>query len=257
MFKNREDLYDSKFVAADRNRHASNYSKGYLDVTETCVLGSVLRRNYYFLFLWWGALILLGNKMKKFQNDLKRSVELEVINDALQLIRQGRRDKLTQEERVGFVRILESTMQSQVKNQMPSAYEMAAMSAARSFVYNDSRDALNPFKNESLRGVYKSEKAFMEKGNFVLLAEKGGQYNGTITSVDDKYVVQLVKINGRERNVQHERIALSSLNRDLLRAGENVEIRYPANRVGIVKEFGSKEAQGKIDKGIEPKSFGR
>lgn len=89
------------------------------------------------------------------------------------------------------------------------------------------------------------------------LAEKGGQYSGKITSADDKHVVQLVKADGKELYVQHERMALNSANKDLLKAGANVEIRYPMHRVGIVNEFGTKETRSHISKGIEPKGFGR
>ncbi|MEX3605781.1 MAG: zeta toxin family protein [Burkholderia sp.] len=71
--------------------------------------------------------------------------------------------------------------------------------------------------------------------------ETGKAYQGTIVSADDKYVIQSVREAGRE----------------LLNASANVEIRYPYNRVGIVKEWGAKEIQGPASNGIEPKDFGK
>ncbi|MEX3614620.1 MAG: hypothetical protein VB141_12905 [Burkholderia gladioli] len=50
---------------------------------------------------------------------------------------------------------------------------------------------------------------------------------------------------------------LNSNRGELLNAGANVEIRYPYNRVGLVKEWGGKEIQGPASKGIEPKDFGK
>ncbi|QWN23018.1 hypothetical protein DGM93_00085 [Xanthomonas phaseoli pv. phaseoli] len=53
------------------------------------------------------------------------------------------------------------------------------------------------------------------------------------------------------------RPVLNSDRRELLNTGANVEIRYPYNRVGIVKEWGEKAIQGPASKGIEPRDFGK
>jgi predicted ABC-type ATPase len=87
--------------------------------------------------------------------------------------------------------------------------------------------------------------------------ETGKTYQGPIVSADDKYVIQSVREAGRELYIQHERLVLNSNRGELLNAGSNVEIRYPYNRVGIVKEWGEKEIQGPASKGIEPKDFGK
>lgn len=87
--------------------------------------------------------------------------------------------------------------------------------------------------------------------------ETGKTYQGPIVSADEKHVVQSVREHGRELHIQHERLALNSTRNELLNAGAKVEIRYPYDRVGIVKEWGSKELQGPASKGLEPKDFGR
>ncbi len=87
--------------------------------------------------------------------------------------------------------------------------------------------------------------------------EQGKTYQGPIVSADDKHVIQSVREAGRELHIQHERLVLNSNRGELLNAGANVEIRYPYNRVGIVKEWGAKEIQGPASKGIEPKDFGK
>jgi Zeta toxin len=87
--------------------------------------------------------------------------------------------------------------------------------------------------------------------------ETGKTYQGPIVSGDDKYVIQSVREAGHELHIQHERLVLNSARDELLNAGANVEIRYPYNRVGIVKEWGGKEIQGPASKGIEPKDFGK
>ncbi|ATS24168.1 hypothetical protein PK69_20180 [Xanthomonas phaseoli pv. phaseoli] len=87
--------------------------------------------------------------------------------------------------------------------------------------------------------------------------ETGKTYEGPIVSADDKYVIQSVREAGRELHIQHERLVLNSDRRELLNTGVNVEIRYPYNRVGIVKEWGEKAIQGPASKGIEPRDFGK
>lgn len=93
--------------------------------------------------------------------------------------------------------------------------------------------------------------------NYGRQAETGKTYQGAIVSVDDKHVVQLVKEGRHELHIQHERLVLSSARAELLKAGANVEISYPYNRVGIVKEWGAKEMQAAATKGLEPKDFGK
>lgn len=81
--------------------------------------------------------------------------------------------------------------------------------------------------------------------------EVGKTYRGTVISITDADLVQAVE----GQHFRHERHELSG-KLAALAPGSKVEIRYPANRVGIVREWGATEMRAGASKGLEPKGFG-
>lgn len=81
--------------------------------------------------------------------------------------------------------------------------------------------------------------------------EVGKTYRGTVISITDADLVQAVE----GQHFRHERRELSGP-QGLLAPGAKVEIRYPANRIGIVREWGAVEMRPGATKGIEPRGFG-
>ncbi|SEB26336.1 hypothetical protein [Variovorax sp. YR216] len=81
--------------------------------------------------------------------------------------------------------------------------------------------------------------------------EVGKTYRGTVISITDADLVMAVE----GQHIRHERRELSGP-QGLLSPGAKVEIRYPANRVGILREWGAMEMRTGTSKGREPKGFG-
>lgn len=97
---------------------------------------------------------------------------------------------------------------------------------------------------------------YAQQGFEARFAEAGKKYVGVIVSVDDKHVIQSVKEAGHEVHIQHERLVLTTSKNELIKVGAKVEIKYPYNRIAIVKEWGVKEMQGKATTGLKFKGYG-
>ncbi|MGO4395870.1 hypothetical protein AB4Z46_31400 [Variovorax sp. M-6] len=93
----------------------------------------------------------------------------------------------------------------------------------------------------------------LEQSTGAVSPEAGKTYSGPIVAINDKYLVQ--DVGSDQRLVRHSRQDLHGSSVASLASGTKVEIRYPANRIGIVSEWGAKQVEGSASKGLTPKGL--